>query len=132
MKVLVIGGGGREHALAWKAAQSEGVERVFVAPGNAGTAREPGVENIAIGAEDIDALLGFALEAAVDFMRVATFFPGSQRAAESLLAAGQIMATLPDKPNTAAAAEAYRAVAEGYPGTPIGKEASRKLKKLRM
>ncbi|NCF80827.1 MAG: hypothetical protein GWP74_04370, partial [Proteobacteria bacterium] len=37
MKVLVIGGGGREHALAWKAAQSEGVERVFVAPGNAGT-----------------------------------------------------------------------------------------------
>jgi phosphoribosylamine--glycine ligase len=67
MKVLVIGGGGREHALAWKAAQSEGVERVFVAPGNAGTAREPGVENIAIGAEDIDALLGFALEAAVDF-----------------------------------------------------------------
>jgi len=67
MKVLVIGGGGREHALAWKAAQSEGVDRVFVAPGNAGTAREPGVENIAIGAEDIDALLGFALEAAVDF-----------------------------------------------------------------
>jgi phosphoribosylamine--glycine ligase len=67
MKVLVIGGGGREHALAWKAAQSEGVERVFVAPGNAGTAREPGVENIAIGAEDIDGLLGFALEAAVDF-----------------------------------------------------------------
>ena len=67
MKVLVIGGGGREHALAWKAAQSDGVDRVFVAPGNAGTAREPGVENIAIGAEDIDALLGFALEAAVDF-----------------------------------------------------------------
>lgn len=67
MKVLVIGGGGREHALAWKAAQSEGVERVFVAPGNAGTAREPGVENVAIGAEDIDGLLGFALEQAVDF-----------------------------------------------------------------
>ena len=67
MKVLVIGGGGREHALAWKAAQSEGVERVFVAPGNAGTAREAGVENVAIGAEDIDGLLDFALERRMDF-----------------------------------------------------------------
>ena len=66
MKVLVIGGGGREHALAWKSAQSEGVERVFVAPGNAGTAREPGVENVAIGAEDMDGLLAFALAQAVD------------------------------------------------------------------
>jgi phosphoribosylamine--glycine ligase len=66
MKVLVIGGGGREHALAWKAAQSEGVDRVFVAPGNAGTAREHRVENVAIGAEDIDGLLGFALEQTVD------------------------------------------------------------------
>ena len=66
MKVLVIGGGGREHALAWKVAQSERVERVFVAPGNAGTARESGVENVAVGAEDIDALLDFALERAVD------------------------------------------------------------------
>ncbi|HHJ15437.1 MAG TPA: phosphoribosylamine--glycine ligase [Gammaproteobacteria bacterium] len=60
MKVLVIGGGGREHALAWKAAQSPKVTKVFVAPGNAGTAREDGLENIAIGAEDIDALLDFA------------------------------------------------------------------------
>ena len=67
MKVLVIGGGGREHALAWKAAQSEGVERVFVAPGNAGTAREPGVENVPIGAEDIEGLLNFALERGMDF-----------------------------------------------------------------
>jgi len=60
MKVLVIGGGGREHALAWKAAQSPQVETVFVAPGNAGTAREPGVENVAIGAEDVPALVDFA------------------------------------------------------------------------
>lgn len=60
MKVLVIGSGGREHALAWKAAQSPRVEKVFVAPGNAGTACEPGVENVAIGAEDIPALLAFA------------------------------------------------------------------------
>jgi phosphoribosylamine--glycine ligase len=66
VKILVIGGGGREHALAWKAAQSESVERVYVAPGNAGTAREPGVENVAIGAEDIDGLLDFALQRAVD------------------------------------------------------------------
>ena len=66
MKILVIGGGGREHALAWKAAQSEGVERVFVAPGNAGTARESGVENVAIGADDIEGLMSFALERAVD------------------------------------------------------------------
>lgn len=48
MKVLVIGGGGREHALAWKLAQSEGVEQVFVAPGNAGTARDPRLSNLAI------------------------------------------------------------------------------------
>ena len=48
MKVLVIGGGGREHALAWKLRQSEGVTQVFVAPGNAGTARDPGLVNLAI------------------------------------------------------------------------------------
>ena len=60
MRVLIIGGGGREHALAWKAAQSPGVEKVYVAPGNAGTAREPKCENVAIGAEDLDGLLRFA------------------------------------------------------------------------
>ena len=48
MKVLVIGGGGREHALAWKLKQSEGVEQVFVAPGNAGTARDPHLTNVDI------------------------------------------------------------------------------------
>ncbi|MDX5433767.1 MAG: phosphoribosylamine--glycine ligase, partial [Halomonas sp.] len=50
MKVLIIGGGGREHALAWKVGQSSRVERVFVAPGNAGTAHEPGLTNVAIEA----------------------------------------------------------------------------------
>ncbi len=60
MNVLVIGGGGREHALAWKAAQSAGVETVFVAPGNAGTAREAGLENVAIGVGDFPALADFA------------------------------------------------------------------------
>lgn len=67
MNILIVGGGGREHALAWKAAQSPQVKRVFVAPGNAGTALEPRVENIAIGAEDIEALLAFALERGVGF-----------------------------------------------------------------
>ena len=60
MNILVIGSGGREHALAWKAAQSPQADTVFVAPGNAGTAREPGLKNVNIGAEDIDALLAFA------------------------------------------------------------------------
>jgi len=60
MKILVIGGGGREHALAWKAAASAHVERVFVAPGNAGTAHEAKCENVAIAADDPDALLEFA------------------------------------------------------------------------
>ncbi len=59
MKVLVVGSGGREHALAWKLAQSNKVEKVFVAPGNAGTAREPGVENIPVGSDDIEGLLDF-------------------------------------------------------------------------
>ncbi len=66
MKVLIIGGGGREHALAWKAAQSARVETVYVAPGNAGTAGEIKLENIAISAEDIPALLAFAKENSID------------------------------------------------------------------
>ncbi|AJD49205.1 phosphoribosylamine--glycine ligase [Isoalcanivorax pacificus W11-5] len=60
MKVLIIGNGGREHALAWKVAQSADVEKVFVAPGNAGTAREAKVENIAIEVLDKTALAHFA------------------------------------------------------------------------
>jgi len=60
MKVLVIGSGGREHALAWKAAQSSKVDTVYVAPGNAGTALEPKLENVAIGVENIPALIDFA------------------------------------------------------------------------
>ncbi|MBS7458469.1 phosphoribosylamine--glycine ligase [Coralloluteibacterium stylophorae] len=57
MKLLVIGSGGREHALAWKLAQSARVDEVLVAPGNAGTATERGCRNVAVGADDIDALL---------------------------------------------------------------------------
>ena len=60
MKVLIVGGGGREHALAWKCAQSARVRQVFVAPGNAGTALEEKVTNVAIGAEAIGQLISFA------------------------------------------------------------------------
>ena len=66
MKLLIIGGGGREHALAWKAAQSPLVEQVYVAPGNAGTALESKVWNIAIAAEDLQALQTFATNEHID------------------------------------------------------------------
>ena len=66
MKILIIGGGGREHALAWKAARSPLAKKVFVAPGNAGTALENNLTNIDIGAEDIDALLAFAQDESID------------------------------------------------------------------
>lgn len=66
MKVLIVGGGGREHAFAWKVAQSAQVERVYVAPGNAGTATEAKVENLSIGAEDIHALVEFAKDRQID------------------------------------------------------------------
>ncbi|WP_194207300.1 phosphoribosylamine--glycine ligase [Superficieibacter sp. 1612_C1] len=66
MKVLVIGNGGREHALAWKAAQSPLVETVFVAPGNAGTALEPVLQNVAVSATDIPELLNFAQNEKID------------------------------------------------------------------
>ena len=66
MKILIIGSGGREHALAWKAAQSPLAKQVFVAPGNAGTALEDHIENVAIGAEDIPALLEYAKNNLID------------------------------------------------------------------
>ncbi|MFO7785647.1 MAG: phosphoribosylamine--glycine ligase [Thermodesulfobacteriota bacterium] len=60
MNVMIVGGGGREHALAWKIARSDHVRRVLVAPGNAGTAREHGVENIPVQATDIEGLIHIA------------------------------------------------------------------------
>jgi phosphoribosylamine--glycine ligase len=66
MKVLVIGSGGREHALAWKLKQSPRVTEVLVAPGNAGTARERGVRNVDVAATDLDALLALARSEQVD------------------------------------------------------------------
>jgi phosphoribosylamine--glycine ligase len=66
MKVLIIGSGGREHALAWKAAQSPRVDAVYVAPGNAGTALEARVHNIDVAADDVPALVAFAQRERID------------------------------------------------------------------
>ncbi len=66
MKILVVGGGGREHALAWKLAQTPVAETVYVAPGNAGTEAEEGIENVAIAADDIEALVNFAKSHDID------------------------------------------------------------------
>ena len=66
MKILVIGSGGREHALAWRIAQSPQASQVFVAPGNAGTAREPGLTNLPISATDIEGLLAAVREHGVE------------------------------------------------------------------
>ena len=66
MNILIIGNGGREHALAWKAAQSPLADKVYVAPGNAGTALESNLENVAISATDIPALLAFAQSHDID------------------------------------------------------------------
>src|ERR1700733_3254848 len=65
MKLLIVGGGGREHALAWKCAQSPRVSEVLVAPGNAGTNAEPRVRNVDIAATDIPRLVALARREAV-------------------------------------------------------------------
>jgi len=75
MKVLIVGGGGREHALAWKAAQSNNINRVYVAPGNAGTARENKVTNVPVPAEDIPALVGFAKGEKIDLTIIGPELP---------------------------------------------------------
>ena len=68
MKILLLGGGGREHALAWKIAQSEKCEKLFIAPGNAGTQNVG--ENVNIKADDFEALKNFAVENGVDMVVV--------------------------------------------------------------
>ncbi|EOA4406751.1 phosphoribosylamine--glycine ligase [Citrobacter amalonaticus] len=88
MKVLVIGNGGREHALAWKAAQSPTVATVFVAPGNAGTALEPTLQNVAIGATDIPALLNFAQSEKIDLTIVGPEAPLVKGVVDTFRAAG--------------------------------------------
>jgi phosphoribosylamine--glycine ligase len=76
MKVLVVGSGGREHALVWKIAQSNLVDKIYCAPGNAGTAIE--AENVAIGAEDIEALATFAGDKEIDLTVVGPEGPLAQ------------------------------------------------------
>ncbi len=88
MNILIIGGGGREHALAWKVAQSPQVEIVYVAPGNAGTAGEDKLENIKVGAEDIAGLLSFAKENSIDLTIVGPEAPLVQGVVDQFQAAG--------------------------------------------
>jgi len=88
MKVLIIGSGGREHALAWKIAQSPRVTEIQVAPGNAGTALEPGVRNVAIAAEDVQGLLRHALVEKVDLTIVGPEGPLVLGVVDAFTAAG--------------------------------------------
>jgi phosphoribosylamine--glycine ligase len=85
MKILIVGSGGREHALAWKAAQSPRLSQLFVAPGNAGTAPH----NVAIGAEDIPALVAFASEHDIDLTIVGPEVPLALGLADALRATGR-------------------------------------------
>jgi phosphoribosylamine--glycine ligase len=88
MKVLVIGGGGREHALAWKLAGSARIEQVFVAPGNAGTVREPGVRNLTLAASDVGGLLAFARDEGVGLTVVGPEAPLVAGITDAFAAAG--------------------------------------------
>jgi phosphoribosylamine--glycine ligase len=86
MRILVVGGGGREHALVWKIAQSPLAEKVFCAPGNPGTARL--AENVAIPADDVDALVRWAADNRIDFVVVGPEAPLVLGLADRLSAAG--------------------------------------------
>ena len=88
MKVLVIGNGGREHALAWKAAQSWLAEKVFVAPGNAGTYLEDDLENVDIAIDDIDGLVAFALREEIGLTIVGPEAPLVKGVVDAFQAAG--------------------------------------------
>ncbi len=86
MKVLVIGSGGREHALAWKIAQNKNISRVFVAPGNAGTALNPDMVNVPISS--VDDLLAFALKEQINLTVVGPEAPLSQGVVDTFRANG--------------------------------------------
>ncbi|MEL6951395.1 MAG: phosphoribosylamine--glycine ligase, partial [Pseudomonadota bacterium] len=88
MRVLVVGGGGREHALAWCCARSPRVDEVLVAPGNAGSAQEPGVRNVAVAAGDIAGLIDLARRESVDLVIVGPEQPLVDGIADQLTAAG--------------------------------------------
>ena len=89
MKILIVGGGGREHALAWKCAQSSRVDQVFVAPGNAGTATELKVRNVDIQADDTDALLDFAARENIGLTIIGPEGPLVAGIADRFVAAGR-------------------------------------------
>lgn len=88
MKILVIGSGGREHALAWKAAQSPQVDIVLVAPGNAGTATEPGVRNVPVAVDAIDELVALALAEKIDLTIVGPEIPLAAGVVDRFVEAG--------------------------------------------
>ena len=88
MNVLIIGGGGREHALGWKVAQSAKVEQVFVAPGNAGTALEAKLTNVNIAVEDIHALVTFAKDKHIELTIVGPEVPLVLGVVDAFQAAG--------------------------------------------
>ena len=88
MNVLIIGSGGREHALAWKAAQSPSANRVFVAPGNAGTSLEPNIENVDIAAEDIAGLVEFARQNEIGLTIVGPEIPLVMGVVDAFMKAG--------------------------------------------
>jgi len=86
MKLLVIGGGGREHALAWRLAQSPQVQMVYVAPGNGGTARTAGLQNVAL--TDTDALIAFAQQEGIAYTVVGPEAPLAAGIVDAFRAAG--------------------------------------------
>jgi len=88
MNILIIGSGGREHAIAWKAAQSSESSHVYVAPGNAGTAHEPGISNVAISSDDINGLLAFAQDNAIGLTIVGPEAPLVAGVVDAFSAAG--------------------------------------------
>ena len=88
MKVLIVGSGGREHALAWKTKQSPKVSSVFVAPGNPGTALEDNITNISIAVDDISGLLAFALAEKIDLTIIGPEVPLVLGVVDQFTAAG--------------------------------------------
>jgi phosphoribosylamine---glycine ligase len=88
LKVLILGSGGREHAFAWKIAQSPRVTKIFVAPGNAGTALEPNVSNVDIASDDVPALVEFARREGIDLTIVGPEAPLVIGVTDSFAAAG--------------------------------------------
>lgn len=88
MKILIVGSGGREHALAWKVKQSSKVSSVFVAPGNAGTALEAGIDNVEIQVDDIAGLLNFAQAREIDLTIVGPEVPLVKGIVDQFSAAG--------------------------------------------